>query len=139
VTTAGSSLGSADVRGAGWLMYATVMLGLVGTFNVIDGVVALSKSSFYVAGARFIFSDLRTWGWIVLIVGALEIIAALNIVKGSELARWFGIATAALNAFAQLGFINAYPVWTIAAFTMDMLVIYALAVYGGAKIKRAQA
>src|ERR1700751_1483729 len=109
------------------------MLGLVGIFNVIDGIVALSRSKFYVAGAHYVFSDLRTWGWIVLVIGAAQILASLYITRGSELARWFGVGIASLNAVAQLLFLPGRPFWSIAAFTMDILVVYALIVYGGAR------
>jgi hypothetical protein len=121
--------------GSGWILYATVLLGLVGIFNLIDGIVALSRSKIYVAGDRYVFSDLRTWGWIVLVLGALQLFAALYIARGSELARWFGVAAAGINAIAQLLFLPGYPLWSIAAFTMDILVVYALVVYGGARLK----
>jgi hypothetical protein len=118
-----------------WVEWAAVMLGLVGIFNVIDGIVALSKSKFYVSGAKYVFSDLRTWGWIVLALGIVEILAALYVVRGSELARWVGVAAAAINGIGQLLFLPAYPLWSLAAFTIDTLVIYALVVYGGSRAR----
>jgi hypothetical protein len=118
-------------RGLGWMTFAGVMLGFAGTFNVIDGIVAVSKSKFYVAGAVFVFSDLNTWGWIVLVLGIFQVAAAFAIFAGSEWARWFGIVVASVNALAQLMFIQAYPLWALSVFTLDVLVIYALAVYGG--------
>jgi hypothetical protein len=78
-------------------------------------------------------SDLRTWGWIVLVLGVLQLVAALNIARGSELARWFGVAAAGINAIAQLLFLPGRPLWSIAAFTMDILVVYALIVCTAAR------
>src|SRR5436190_219000 len=124
-------------RGQGWLIYAAVMLGTVGTFNIIDGIVALSRSKFYVAGAKFVVSDLRTWGWVALTIGAVEVFAALYVMRGSSFARWFGIAAASVNAVGQLIWLSAYPLWSLAAFAMDVLVVYALYVYGGAKARLA--
>src|SRR5689334_21137298 len=98
-------------RGSGWITYAAVMLVLVGAFNIIDGIVGLSKSSFYVSGARFVFSDLRTWAWITLIVGVLEVVAGLTVANGSSFARWFGTAMATLGAIAQLLYLPGYPLW----------------------------
>jgi hypothetical protein len=117
--------------GLNWLRYASVMLALVGAFNVIDGIVALSRSKFYVAGATYVFSDLRTWGWIMLALGAVEVLAAVNILRGSEWSRWFGVGAAGLNAVGQLMFVDAYPFWSLSAFAMDVLVVYGLAMYGG--------
>jgi hypothetical protein len=120
-----------DDQGVGWLIVAATLLGLAGILNVIDGIVALSRSKFYTANATYVFSDLRTWGWIVLAVGALLIIAAMGTLSGSQFARWFGISAAGLNAIAQFMFIQAYPFWALVVFACDVIVIYALARFGG--------
>jgi hypothetical protein len=120
-----------EEEGYGWLVFAATMLGLAGIFSIIDGIVALSRSKFYTNNAVYVFSDLRTWGWIVLAVGALLIIAAMGALSGSQFARWFGISAAGLNAVAQFMFIQAYPFWSLIVFACDVLVIYALAKYGG--------
>ncbi|HSP74391.1 MAG TPA: hypothetical protein VLN26_18625 [Gaiellaceae bacterium] len=113
------------------MTFAGLMLGFAGTFTVIDGIVALAKSKFYVADAVYVFGDVRTWGWIMLIVGTIELVAAFAVFSGSQLARWFGVAVAGLNGIAQLMFLPAYPWWAISVFAVDVLVIYALVAYGG--------
>jgi hypothetical protein len=118
-------------RGAGWITFASIMLLIVGTFSVIDGVVALSKSSFFTANAVYVFSDLRTWGWIMLVLGIVVLFAAASVAAGGQFGRWFGIAAAALNSIGQLLFVPAYPWWSISGFAVDMLIIYALTAYGG--------
>jgi len=120
-----------DVAGSGWLTFAASMLGLVGILSVIDGIVALSKSRFYAAGATYVFSDLRTWGWITLILGVVCILAAGGVLAGSQWARWFGIFAAGLNAIALFSAAQGFQLWTLIIFACDILVIYALAVYGG--------
>lgn len=129
--TTGSSYSTSEPQGYGWLMYASIMLGLAGTFNVIDGIVGLSKSSFFVANAHFVFSNLRTWSWITLFLGILLIAAAFAVLRGSEFYRWFGVAVASLSAIGQLMYLPGYPLWAIAAFAMDLLIVYALIAYGG--------
>jgi hypothetical protein len=126
-----------DVRGMGWIAFAGIMLGLAGTWNFIDGILAISRSKVYGVNNTYIFSDLRTWGWIVLILGCLQLLAAFAIFAGSEFARWFGMIAAGINAIAQLGFVPVYPFWALMMFTVDILVIYALAVYGGKKLREA--
>jgi len=125
------------VAGTGWLAFAGMMLGLAGTFNFIDGILALTNSKVFTANAVYVFGDLRTWGWIVLVLGVLQAVAGVAIFTGSELARWFGITVAGLSAIGQLLFIQPYPVWSIALFAMDIVIIYALAVYGGSKLRQA--
>jgi hypothetical protein len=122
-----------DEEGAGWLLFASTMLGLSGILTAIDGIVALSRSRFYTANAVYVFSDLRTWGWIMLIVGVLLIVAAGGVLGGSQAARWFGIIMASLCAIAQFMVVQAYPLWSLLVFGCSVLVIYALAAYGGTR------
>ena len=124
-----------DERGFGWLLFAATMLGLAGVLSVIDGIVALSKSSFYAHNAHYVFSDLRTAGWIALILGALLIVAAMGVFSGSGFARWFGILMASLSLIGHFTAVQAYPFWILIMITLDILVIYALAVYGGKKVE----
>jgi hypothetical protein len=101
----------------------------------MDGIFAISSSRVFTANATYVFSDLHTWGWIVTILGALAMVSALAVFTGSELARWFGIAVASLNAIGQLMFIHANPWWSMAMFAVDILVIYGLAAYAGARLR----
>jgi hypothetical protein len=117
------------------LLFAATMLGLAGVLSIFDGIAALSKASFYAANAHFVFSDLRTWGWFMLIVGALLIVAAMGVFSGSGFARWFGIFAAALSAITHFGAMQSYPFWSLIVFSLDVLVIYALAVYGGKRME----
>jgi hypothetical protein len=121
--------------GAGWVAFAGFMLGLAGTWNVIDGILAISESRVFVGEQAFVFSDLNTWGWIILALGTLQLIAAFTIAAGSEFARWFGIGVAGANAIGQLFFLPAFPLWAMSMFAIDILIIYALAVYGGSRLR----
>ena len=117
----------------GWIVFASVMLAIAGIWNFIDGLLAVGDSKVYGAVNTYVFSDLRTWGWIVMGLGLLQIVAAFGVLSGSEAARWFGIAAAGLNAIGQLGFMPVYPFWALTMFALDVMIIYALAVYGGRK------
>ena len=124
--------GSVDQeRGAGWITFAGVVIVVVAILNMIDGIAAISKSGFFVANARYIISDLNTWGWVMLGLGVLQLAVGYGVWAGNELARWAGIVIVSLNAIAQLMFIPAYPFWSLGIFTLDVLVLYALAAYGG--------
>src|SRR5436190_18779444 len=88
----GSGLPAEAPAGVGWVVFAAVMLGLVSLWNVFDGIAAISSAHVYAANAHYVFSDLNTWGWIVLCLGILQGLAALLLLTGSGFARWFGIA-----------------------------------------------
>jgi hypothetical protein len=128
----------ADVeKGSGWLLFAGIMIVMVGVLNVIYGIAAIDNANFFVADQQYILSGLSTWGWVMLVLGALQIIAAISIWAGGGFGRWFGIAVATVNAIAALLSIPAYPFWSLAVFTIDILIIYGLAAYGGGHRRRA--
>jgi hypothetical protein len=118
-------------RGSGWITFAGVVIIMVAILNIIDGIAAISRSAFFTSNAHYVFSDLRTWGWIVLALGALQMLVGFGIWAGNQLARWTGIVVVSLNAIAQLLFIPAYPFWSLSIFALDVLVLYGLAAHGG--------
>jgi len=118
-------------RSGGLLVFAAVLLGMLGLFNLLDGISAVAKSSFFIAGARFVVGDLRAWGWTVLILGALQVLAAFGVMARNQFARWFGVTLLALNAVAQMAFIPSYPFWSLLIIAIDVVALYALCAYGG--------
>jgi hypothetical protein len=119
-----------DERGQGWVIFAAALLLTIGTLNVIDGIAAISRAHFYVAGAHYVFGDLKSWGWTVLILGALQLVVALGVIAKNQFARWAGVVILSLNALAQLLMIPAYPFWSLAIFAVDILALYGLIAYG---------
>ena len=120
-----------EERGVGWVLFAGIMIFIAGTLNCIWGIAAIDKASFFIEDKRYIISDLSTWGWIVLIIGILQVIAAFSIWAGNAYGRWIGIITASAGAIGALLSIPGYPLWSIAVFGIDILVIYGLVAYGG--------
>ena len=125
-----------EPHGIGWVLFSAIMLAFVGVWGVVEGILAISSSKVFTANATFVFSGLNTWGWIVTILGALCLVAAFSLMSGSEIARWFGIAVAGASAFGQLFFADAYPWWSMAVFAIDILIIYGLAAYAGARLRQ---
>ena len=118
-------------RGLGWLVFAGIMLSIVGILNIVYGIAAIDKSSFYTANAQYVITDLNTWGWVLLGVGAIQFLAAFGIWAGSEWGRWVGIISAGANAIVQMFFISGFPLLSVTLFAVDILVIYGLVAYGG--------
>ena len=118
-------------KGAGWVLFATVMFVIAACLNVIWGIAAVSSSHSFVANAHYIISGLNTWGWVALGFGALEALAAASIWRGGGFGRWFGIIVAGFATLVALMTIPAYPFWSLVLVTLYVLVIYGLAAYGG--------
>jgi len=111
---------------SGWWVFAGVLLLIAGVLNIIYGIAAIGDSKFFTDQGTYILSGLHTWGWILLILGVLELVAAFSLFSGGEFGRWFGIFVASLNAIAALLSIPGYPFWSLAIFAITIIVIYKL-------------
>jgi hypothetical protein len=117
-------------HGYGLVLFASILLLVLGCFNAIEGIAAIANSHVFVANAHYVFGDLRAWGWITLILGALQLLAAAGVLAGNQLARWFAVAVIGLNAIDQMFFIPAYPFWSLTIIAMDIVALWGLCVYG---------
>jgi hypothetical protein len=111
------------------VFFASVILVIIGSFNLIYGIAAVAHARVFVANAHYVFANLSTWGWITLILGVL-LLAAVAVVAGSQLARWFGVAVLGLNAIDMMFFVPAYPFWALVIIAADVVAIYGLCAYG---------
>ena len=118
------------VEGHGLIVFASVLLVILGCFNLIYGIAAIAHSHVFIANAHYVFGNLRTWGWITLILGVLQLLAAAGVVAGNQLARWFAVAVLGLNAIDQMFFIPAYPLWSLVIIAVDVVALYGLCAYG---------
>jgi hypothetical protein len=126
----GTSGGHRRAEGFGLVIFAVAVLAVAGFFNLIDGIAAVANSHVFVAGAHYVVGDLRTWGWVTLILGGLQVLAALGVLAGNQMARWFGVVVVGLSAIAMMFFIPAYPFWALMIVAVDVVALYALCAYG---------
>jgi hypothetical protein len=120
-----------DERGAGLLTFAGVMLMIVGIVNFIGGIAAIDNANFYIGSADFVVSNLETWGWVVMITGVVQVLAAFGVLARNQPARWLGVFFASLNMLAQFLLFPAQPLWSLMIIAVDTLIIYGLIAYGG--------
>jgi hypothetical protein len=120
----------AEGQGYGLVLFAAFLLLVVGAFNLIDGIAAIAHSHVFVANAHYVFANLRAWGWITTILGVLLLLAAVGVLAGNPLARWFAVVMIGLNAIDQMFFIPAYPFWSLTIIAIDVVALWGLCVYG---------
>jgi hypothetical protein len=121
------------------IVFAVALLVTVGFFNLIDGIAAIANSHIFIANAHYVVGNLRLWGWIALILGTLQIIAAIAILAGSQAARWFAVVVIGLNAIGQMFFIPAYPFWSLVIIAVDIVALWGLCAYGSRENLEAEA
>jgi len=124
-----SAYPSQQQRAQNWATFAAVMFLVVGLFNVIDGIAAISKDRHFRAD-ELLVANLTLWGVVFVIVGVLQLLTTFSIYRRSPAGQMIGVILAVLNLMAALLFLGAYPVWSIIIMVLDGVVIYALTVYG---------
>ena len=116
---------------AGWIGFAGIVMLIVGVIDFFQGLIALFEDNYYVVTpAGFLAVDLTTWGWVMLIWGALLVLVGFGLIAGQGWARWFAIVGVSVNFFAQLGFLgnSQYPLWALTALALNVVVLFALTV-----------
>jgi hypothetical protein len=117
----------------GWVVFASFMMLMVGAFQAIEGLVAIFDDGYYhvTSSGLLVNVDYTAWGWTHLLLGVLIVLSGAGVLTGNVAARVVGVLLAGLSALVNLAFIEAYPIWSVIAITVDVLVIYALTVHGG--------
>ena len=119
------------MRGAGRVVFAATLLLLVGTLNIIYGIGALDGANIFVNDTRYILTDLNTMGWVLIILGVIQLTGGFSLFSGNAYGRVIGIIGGSLGAIGALLSIGGhYPWWSLAVFTLCVYVVYGIIVYG---------
>jgi hypothetical protein len=119
-----------EERSYGWVVFAGVLLLMVGTLNVIEGIAAIGNAHFFVHNTSYVIADLNTWGWVVLCLGVLQMLIGGGVFLQNQFARWTGVVVLSVSAIVQLLMIPAYPFWSLTFFAIDLIAVYGLSVHG---------
>ena len=115
----------------GFILFAAIMMIMVGVFQALQGLVAIFENEFYVATRNYLFEfDATAWGWIHLLIGLLMAFAGWGLLSGRTWARMVAITLAVLSAIANFLFIPYYPIWSLLIIAVDVFVIWAIAAHG---------
>lgn len=122
-------------RPSGWVgmvVFAGVMLLMLGSFQAIEGLVALFRDDFYLttSSGLVVPVDYTAYGWTHIVLGLIAVGTGLGILAGQTWARVVGVVIAVLSSLVNMAFLPAYPIWSTIVIAMDVLVIYALTAHG---------
>ena len=119
------------MRGTGRVVFAATLLLLVGTLNIIYGIGALDDANIFVNDTRFVLTDLNTLGWVLIILGIIQLGGGFSLLAGNAFGRIIGIIGGSLGAIgALLSIGGAYPWWSLAIFALCVYVVHGIIVYG---------
>jgi hypothetical protein len=127
----GTLIEGEHMRGVGSALFVGILLMIAGTLNIIYGIAAVGNASFFANDTQYVFSSLHTWGWITIIVGAIELTASFSLFAGNLYGRLIGMAAATIGAIeALLNVGGAHPWWSLGVFAVCLVCIHGLAVLG---------
>jgi hypothetical protein len=119
------------MRGAGRATFAAVLLLIAGTLNIIYGIGALSNANIFANGTRYIFTNLNAMGWVLLILGAVQLTGGFSLLAGNAYGRVIGIIGAGFGAItALLSVSGPNPWWSLAVFALCVWILYGILVLG---------
>lgn len=119
------------MRGAGRVLFAAILLVIVGTLNIIYGFGALDDANIFVNDTRFILDNLNTLGWVLIILGVIQLGGGFSLMAGNAFGRVIGIVGGSLGAIgALLSIGGAYPWWSLGIFVLCVYVVHGIIVFG---------
>jgi hypothetical protein len=119
------------MRGTGRVVFAAIVLGLLGTINIIYGIGALDDASYFVGDTRFVLDNLNTLGWVLIILGVIQLTGGFSLAAGNVYGRVIGVVGGTLGALgALLSIGGANPWWSLCVFALCVWVVYGIVVFG---------
>jgi hypothetical protein len=121
----------APMKGAGRVVFAAIMLVIVGTLNIIYGIGALDDASIFVNDTRFVLDNLNTLGWVLIILGVIQLTGGFSLMAGNVYGRVIGIVGGSLGAIGALLSIGGeFPWWSLAIFFLCVWIVFGIIEYG---------
>jgi hypothetical protein len=119
------------MRGAGRATFAAVLLLIAGTLNIIYGIGALSDANIFHNGQRYVFSNLNSLGWTLLVLGVLQLTGGFSLMAGKTYGRVLGVIAAGLGAIgALLSISGPNPWWSLGVFALCVYILHGILVLG---------
>jgi hypothetical protein len=110
-----------------WVIFAGVMMVLLGCLNFFYGLAAVLNDDVVVVGGHgAIIADLTAWGWVTILVAIVLVLTGRGLLTGAEWARWVGVLVVGLNAIEQVWIFPAAPLWAFMVILLDVVIIYNL-------------
>ena len=119
------------MRGTGRVVFAATLLVIVGTLNIIYGIGALDSANIFANDTRYIFTNLNTMGWVLIVLGVIQLTGGFSLLAGNTYGRVIGIVGASLGAIgALLSIGGSAPWWSLAVFALCIYIIQGILVVG---------
>ena len=127
------------MRGAGRVVFAATLLVIAGVINIIYGIGSLDDANVFINDKRFIFTNLNTLGWVLIVLGLIQLTAGFSLFSGNTYGRVLGVFAGSIGALgALLSIGGSYPWWSLGVFFLCIYVVHGILVYGDDEPVRAR-
>ena len=117
--------------GAGRVVFAAVLLLIAGTLNIMYGIGSLDNANIFVNDQRFILTNLNTMGWVLIVLGVIQLTGGFSLMAGNTYGRLIGIVGGSLGAIAALLSIGGhYPWWSLGIFFLSLYIVHGILIFG---------
>jgi hypothetical protein len=111
-------------------VFAAILLLIVGTLNIIYGIGALDNANIFVNDTRYILTNLSTMGWVLIILGVIQLTGGFSLMAGNAYGRVIGIFAGSIGAVgALLSVGGAYPWWSLGIFFLCCWIVWGICVF----------
>ena len=114
------------------MLFGGILLVLLGTVHVCIGFIALVRPEL-VAGDRadlLLPVSLTAIAWVHLVLGLIALVTGVGLIRGLTWARAVAVQFAVVAALVNFAFIQVYPVWSVIAVGLAVLIAWAAAAHG---------
>jgi hypothetical protein len=119
------------MRGTGRALFAATLLLIAGALNIIYGFGALDDANIFTNDKRYIFTNLNTLGWVLIVLGVIQLAGGFSLMAGNAFGRFIGIVGASLGAIgALLSIGGSYPWWSLGIFFLGLYGLHGLFIFG---------
>jgi hypothetical protein len=119
------------MRGAGRAVFAATLLMIAGTLNIIYGIGALDNANIFANSQRYVLSDLNTMGWVLIILGVIQLGGGISLFGGHVYGKVIGVVGAGLGAIAALLSVSgSNPWWSLGIFLLCLYILHGILIYG---------
>jgi hypothetical protein len=112
-------------------VFAAIVLLIVGVLNIVYGFGALDDANYFTNDTRFVLTNLNTLGWVLIVLGIIELTAGFSLMAGRTYGRVLGVIAGSLGAIgALLSIGGSNPWWSLCVFALCVFVVHGIVVYG---------
>ena len=93
-------------QGVGWIHFAGIFFLVAAAFNAIAAASILTRDELF-DDSKLVVSDLRTWGWVFLVVAVVQLVAGVVVLRRLRAGRVPAIV------IAVIGMVAWFVAWSI--------------------------